>query len=172
MSNLKRYVGVKLIEAEPMTRQAYNDFRGWTLPADEDGADKGYLVRYQNAYVSWSPEAVFNASHRPVTGMTFGHAIEVLKAGGRVARSGWNGKNMFLRFVHPAWPHPDNFGEAADMVSHINPYFKLADNNRYAEGTMLPWIGLKTADNGFVPWHASQTDMLAEDWEIVVRVLN
>jgi hypothetical protein len=32
---------------------------------------------------------------------------------------------------------------------------------------LLPWIGMKTADNKFVPWLASQTDILAEDWEIV-----
>ena len=31
----------------------------------------------------------------------------------------------------------------------------------------LPWIGMKTADDTFVPWLASQTDMLAEDWEVV-----
>ena len=29
---------------------------------------------------------------------------------------------------------------------------------------LLPWIGMKTADNSFVPWLASQTDVLAEDW--------
>ena len=35
------------------------------------------------------------------------------------------------------------------------------------KGNLLPWIGMKTADNKFVPWLASQTDMIAEDWEIV-----
>jgi hypothetical protein len=32
---------------------------------------------------------------------------------------------------------------------------------------MLPWIGMKTADNKFVPWLASQTDVLSEDWQII-----
>ena len=43
---MTQHIGVKLINAFPMTRQAYNDFRGWQLPADENGADEGYLVEY------------------------------------------------------------------------------------------------------------------------------
>lgn len=97
-------------------------------------------------------------------GMNFGDAIGALKAGYRVAREGWNGKGMWLRMIHPYAPHPDTGGGAG---SYSNPYFKAADNNPQAIGTMLPWIGMKTADNHFVPWLASQTDILAEDWMIV-----
>ena len=63
------YMGVKLINAFPMNRQEYNDFRGWQLPADENGAEEGYLVEYLDGgkpntgrfagYVSWSPKEVF-----------------------------------------------------------------------------------------------------------------
>lgn len=59
---MKKYLGVKLIEAEPMTRLNYNILRGWTLPADENGADEGYKVVYNNdgkPHVSWSPKEVF-----------------------------------------------------------------------------------------------------------------
>ena len=38
---------------------------------------------------------------------------------------------------------------------------------RAGEIGFLPWIGMKTADNKFVPWLASQTDVLAEDWCVV-----
>ena len=31
----------------------------------------------------------------------------------------------------------------------------------------LPWIGMKDARGGFVPWLASQTDILADDWDVV-----
>lgn len=41
---MTQHIGVKLINAFPMTRQAYNDFRGWQLPAGENGEDEGYLV--------------------------------------------------------------------------------------------------------------------------------
>ena len=40
----KTYIGTKLIKAQPMTRAEYNTYRGWALPADENGADEGYLV--------------------------------------------------------------------------------------------------------------------------------
>lgn len=68
-----RYIGTKHVDAAPMTRQAYNDLRGWELPADECGEDAGYLVEYVdggkpnvegfNGYVSWSPKDVFERSY-------------------------------------------------------------------------------------------------------------
>lgn len=73
--DMTRHLGTKVINAKPMTRQAYNDLRGWDLPADEDGADAGYLVEYADGqrpnvpefdgYVSWSPADVFERSYAP-----------------------------------------------------------------------------------------------------------
>lgn len=60
---MKKYIGTKLIEAEPMTRGEYNEYRGWTIPADENPADEGYLVRYSDSYVSWSPKEVFDKTY-------------------------------------------------------------------------------------------------------------
>lgn len=67
------YVGTKVIHAVAMTRQAYNDYRGWPLPADENGEDNGYLVEYTDGgqpnvpghagYVSWSPVDVFEKAY-------------------------------------------------------------------------------------------------------------
>ena len=62
-----------------MTRQEYNDYRGWQLPADEDGDDDGFLVdyfdggrandsRHAGYYISWSPKDVFERSYRPMQG--------------------------------------------------------------------------------------------------------
>jgi hypothetical protein len=62
---MTKYIGVKLVTGEPMTRKEYNDYRGWDLPADENGDDEGYLVEYNDpmpdrkGYVSWSPKVVF-----------------------------------------------------------------------------------------------------------------
>lgn len=84
--------------------------------------------------------------------MNFGQAIEALKQGRRVSRSGWNGKGMWLGFVSA-----DQWGLGYDA-----PYDYGKVGNR-----LLPWIGMKTADGAFVPWLASQTDILAEDWGIV-----
>ena len=71
--------------------------------------------------------------------MNFGHAIEALKQGKKVARAGWNGKGMHLELQRP------------DAHSKMT----------------LPYIYMYTAQGDNVPWLASQTDMLSEDWVTV-----
>ena len=73
-----------------------------------------------------------------MTQETFGWAIKQLHNGERVQRVGWNGKGMWLGLQVP------------DAHSKMT----------------LPYIYMKTADNNLVPWLASQTDMLAVDWQI------
>ncbi|MCE0757118.1 hypothetical protein CXG50_12270 [Pseudomonas plecoglossicida] len=86
----QRYIGTKIILALAMTRLAYNEYRGWDLPADENGADEGYLVEYQDGgkpnhpdhagYISWSPKEQFDAAYLPI-GNTEGlapHQIRVV----------------------------------------------------------------------------------------------
>lgn len=63
---MKKYIGTKLIEAEPMTRGTYNNYRGWPIPLDENPADEGYLVRYSDSYISWSPKEVFDKAYLAV----------------------------------------------------------------------------------------------------------
>lgn len=70
--------------------------------------------------------------------MDFGDAIRALRAGQRVTRAGWNGKNMWLALQVP------------DANSKMT----------------LPYIYMSTVAGDLVPWLASQTDMLAEDWEL------
>ena len=50
---MQKYIGVKQVEAKPMTRNDYNDYRGWTVPADENPYDEGYLVKHSDNYESW-----------------------------------------------------------------------------------------------------------------------
>ena len=86
--------------------------------------------------------------------LNFGQALEHLKAGGKVARVGWNGKGMWLALQRG---YPDGVA--------INK--NTADATGLSEGTVckfLPYIIMKTATGEFVPWLASQTDVLAEDW--------
>ncbi|MFD1034145.1 Gp49 family protein [Sphingomonas hankookensis] len=73
-AGMQRYIGTKAINAKPMSRGDYNILRGWTLPADEDGNDAGFLVEYADGarpnvdgfdgYVSWSPADVFERAYR------------------------------------------------------------------------------------------------------------
>lgn len=69
----------------------------------------------------------------------FDQALQLLKAGHRLARQGWNGKNMYIELQRP------------------DEYSKMT----------LPYIFMFTATQDLVPWLASQTDILAEDWEMV-----
>ncbi len=86
--------------------------------------------------------------------LNFGQALEHLKAGGKVARVGWNGKGMWLTLQKG---YPDGVP--------INK--NTAEATGLPEGTVcrfLPYIIMRTVDGSFVPWLASQTDVLAEDW--------
>ena len=150
---VKQYIGTKMIKARPMNRGDYNKYRGWNIPKDENPADEGYLVMYPDGYESWSPKKQFEEAYRDCMGMTFGIALELLKKGCKVAREGWNGKGMFLYYV-PAASYPP----CTDIAR------KAFDGNDVPYGA---YIAMKTAQGNVVPWLASQTDMLAEDWGIV-----
>lgn len=76
--------------------------------------------------------------------MNFGHALELLKKGAAVSRSGWNGKGMFLFLI------------GAGTITH--PALE-------AERPALPYIAMSTVNGFVVPWFASQADLLAEDWQ-------
>ena len=91
--------------------------------------------------------------------MNFGIALEKLKRGEKVCRAGWNGKGMWIALVGLA--HQEGMTASFAWIL-TNP-----ESTSVTEMDGLPWIGMKTADNKFVPWLASQTDILAEDWESV-----
>jgi len=171
---MKRHIGVKLVDAREMTRGRYNDYRGWDIPEGENSDDTGFLVEYldggepnhsqHKGYISWSPTTVFINSYRPTDGLNFGLAIEAMKLGKKVAREGWNGKDMFI-YMDPGSEVP-----AAKLKSfvlrHLNP------DSPSSAITILPHIDMWTTNahgrRGIcVGWLASQTDMLSDDWFIV-----
>lgn len=80
---------------------------------------------------------------------TFGLALAYIRRGHRVRRAGWNGKNMWVRQL--------NFSHDAEFT------YRELD---YAEGTLMPFLVLKTPNNQLFPWNASQEDVMATDWEI------
>jgi hypothetical protein len=155
------YIGTKTIKALPMTRLAYNQYRGWELPADEIGEDEGFLVEYvdggkanhpnHEGYVSWSPADVFHRAYQSTDAMNFGHALELLKVGMPIQRAGWNGKGMFVYLV-PAASYPAQTGVA-------KAYF--------GDEALVPYaayMALKGADGTVSTWVPSINDVLAEDW--------
>lgn len=105
--------------------------------------DLGYKVRYKDGYESWCPKEQFEDANRLISGMTsgmtFGMAIEVMKKGYKVTRNGWNGKGQYLELQIP------------------DEHSKMS----------LPYIYIRTVQNDLVPWLASQTDMLSDDYIVV-----
>lgn len=84
--------------------------------------------------------------------MNFGEATERALSGNKIVRSGWNGKSMFLFMVEGGcWSFDTDIQGVDDLHT-------------------LPFLCMKTADGKLVPWLASQTDVLSNDWEVLNEV--
>ena len=86
--------------------------------------------------------------------MTFGEALEQLKLGNRVARTGWNGKGMFVVMQKG---YPDG----------IPCNKQTAEAFGYEEGSLFkvrPYLQMRCADGTHQMWLARQSDILEEDW--------
>ena len=130
-----KYIGTKIVLA-------------WA--AEGKDGQPGYGVKYEDGYTSWSPKEAFEAAYRdiegPVQALTFGDALHMAKLGKKVARSGWNGKGLWVEMQRP------------DVHSKMTlPYLYLS----------YPTDAVNTP-GARVPWLASQTDILAEDWSILL----
>ena len=111
-----------------------------------------------------------------LSGLTFGEAIEDMKKGKAVSRSGWNGKGMLIYIVNgnvavnnKQYVGTDEGETSTDITGPIegisSKLFNLGD---YGTVTRLPHINMKAATGSTVTgWLASETDILSEDWGIV-----
>lgn len=161
---MQKFIGVKLVTAVLMTRAAWCESRGWNLPEDEDGNDEGYEVEYldggkpniegRDGYVSWCPKEQFENANRSTEGMSFGLAVEAMKKGLRVARTGWNGKGMFCFLV-------DGSVFTVNRVP-LNKFYPEGDEVKYN-----PHIDICNPDGSIGTWSPSNGDALADDWVIV-----
>mgnify|MGYP003601190486 FL=1 len=152
---------VIFVSVMAMTRQEYNDLRGWQLPENENGSDAGYLIEdsegEQNTdkfkgFVQWLPKSEFERKYivesdekhpkedepkdMPVATVDFGSAVYALKQGKKVARSGWNGKGMYIRYV--------------PTTNSLNEHLEI-----------------KNVKDTFDTWVPSISDLLAEDWVVL-----
>ncbi len=116
-----------------------------------DGTDE-YQVTNESGTTYQVSKEEFENTFIPSDALPFGLAVEALKKGKKVARAGWNGKGMFLYHV-PA-----------------GVYTTVTDIARAEFGETVQYgayLAMKTAQGNVVPWLASQTDVLADDWTIV-----
>ncbi|WP_261840883.1 DUF2829 domain-containing protein [Aliamphritea ceti] len=84
--------------------------------------------------------------------MNYGAALELLDEGKQIQRQGWNGKGMFIFLV----------------LEYEWSLFVFGWEKKWLNDNFEPlsFICMKTADDKLVPWLASQTDMLADDWQV------
>ena len=164
---MKRYIGTKIIEAEPMNLGDYNVYKGWTIPEGEDPHRTGYVIfkhapargtllrpPHPDGHVSWSPTETFEETYWPTEGMTFGLALDAIARGKRVARGGWRSDSMYIYLVHGSMALVDG----TPLEYH------------YVEGTQVEYqsrIDIRCPDGTIAVWGCSQTDMLALDWMIL-----
>lgn len=106
------------------------------------------------------------------TDLTFGQALERLKEGKLVQRSGWNGKNMFI-FMRPADVLDKNFivSTVKSLPQALKNYYAASTEADDTKVQFTAYLCMKAADGTIVNgWLASQTDMLAKDWVEVAVV--
>jgi len=88
--------------------------------------------------------------------MNFGQALDQMRAGRPVTRTGWNGVGMWI-CISPGKPDCP----AAELWAPLN---QLYAKDHGGSVSVRPYITMKTAQGDIVPWVASQTDLLAVDW--------
>ena len=166
---MKTYICTKIIHAVPTkTVNGYQWPDGLPLPEIKEPSqinehcgctcevriEDGYMytTSADDKYPQFMAAAEFEAMCRSADSMTFGDALDALKQGKRVARKGWNGKDMYVFLAFEA-----DFITDADISAFDHMDVEVCD-----------MLVMKTAQNTFQPgWLASQADMLAEDWYIV-----
>jgi hypothetical protein len=94
-----------------------------------------------------------SADEAPSEGLNFSQALISIKVGKKLARSGWNGKGMFVFLV-----------QGSTFKANRSPLLDFYPNT---EIHYRPHIDMRDAQGSIVPWMASQTDLLSDDWMVV-----
>ena len=164
---MKKYIGTKVIDAAPAWRVNKGNvyLKGEAMPDYENMLiEDGYKVIYEGGYECWSPKDVFEKAYHEVEVMSFGGAINCLKAGIAVRRKGWNGKGLFVVKQVPAQigadiiPKMQSLPQSAKniLMSRENPHIDYTNQ-------ML----IINPDGRADSWIPSSSDVFADDWEVV-----
>ena len=127
-----------------------------TLEGDHHASVGDYIIQGVNGELYPCKPDIFEKTYDIAENVkfNFGKALELLKEGKKVCRSGWNGKGMFLTLQE---------GSTVTGSMMRNQPAKDFYGDRIVE--ICPHIDMKAADGSYVVgWLASQTDMLADDW--------
>jgi len=150
---MKTYIGTKIVKAEAMRKGEAEKVIGRSVGGEHQAEDDGYLLLYPDGYESWSPKDQFEIAYREIEsgGMSFGLALETVKKGLKIARKGWNGKDMFV------------FLREGRQITGVDSSTPMGGDFESRDHLCMKDVQGKCV----VGWLASQTDMLADDWFIV-----
>ena len=164
---MKKYIGTKVVDATPAWRVEGKVYlKDEAVPRSMNRED-GYKVVYEGGYESWSPKDVFEKAYHEVGVMSFGGAINCLKAGLAVRRAGWNGKEMFVVKQIPCTigtniiPGMQSLPQSAKDI-----IMKREDPHIDYTNQLLLIQKSGRADS----WTASSSDIFADDWEVVTEL--
>ena len=162
---MKKFIGTKVIMAEPMTMTEALKVLGREIKpatAEEDG----YLVEYKDGYKSWSPKSVFDEAYHEVGSLNFGGAIVLLKNGFAVRRNGWNGKGLFVVKQVPSHITGDIIPNMQSLPQSAKDILMDRDNPHIDYTNQMLIINPDGRADSWVP---SSSDVFAEDWEVVTE---
>ena len=164
---MKKYIGTKQIEAEPMTMgEAYekNLLQAGRVPNESEKTKAGYHVKYEGGYESWSPAEPFEKAYSSCSGISFGSAIALLKSGFAIRRSGWNGKNLFVIKQVPAHIESDIIQKMQSLPQSAKDLILNGKGFIDYTSQCLIYNGNTGRADSWVP---SISDVFADDWELV-----
>lgn len=147
----KKYIRTIIVEAVPKTLGDYCAEKYGESTTNED--KNGYKLSEDGYTSRWLPKEVFEKQYKEIrnNNMTFGEALEEVKKGYKISRRGWNGKGMWIELQVP-----DDYSKMTrPYIYHVAP---KGSTNHYGENA-------KEFER--VPWLPSNTDILADDWNIV-----
>jgi hypothetical protein len=164
---LKHFVGIKKVEAEAMTRGAYNEYRGWDVPADENPADEGYLTKSAAGHIQWQPKDVFESEYLELDDPTKitqdtlnrfmdGAHVEVMDFSSfdpKTTMVQVTPKTGFVQYAHSSCVDPNNYDEKIGL----NMCFTEINNRIWPMlGFVLQWAtsGLTNKVQDKVPGEA------------------
>lgn len=137
---------IEHMDIEPMKLGSYFESRNWSIPSDIPKDTAGYKIKNSIELSSWLSCKEFKSKFSE---LDFSDALRLLKRGFAIAREGWNGKGIFIVMQKP---------DANSKMTH--PYIYIDTTGLVTDSDLAP--------KDRVPWVASQTDLLAEDWVIVL----
>ena len=164
---MKKYIGTKVVDATPAWRVEGKVYlKDEAVPRSMNRED-GYKVVYEGGYESWSPKDVFEKAYHEVGVMSFGGAINCLKAGLAVRRAGWNGKEMFVVKQIPCTIGTNIIAGMQSLPQSAKDIIMKREDPHIDYTNQLLLIQKSgRADS----WTASSSDIFADDWEVVTEL--